>query len=80
MKGSLVGNLCNKSLKSSGAGCRQLVSSSLSEGGNSAWLLGAAATWDQKPVVQTHNLSRETKKLDIYVKSYDCLMLATNET
>lgn len=42
--------------------------------------LGADATWDQRPVAQAHYVSGETRTVDIYMKSYDFLMLATNVT
>lgn len=41
---------------------------------------GADATWDQRPVAQAHYVSGETRTVDIYMKSYDFLMLATNVT
>lgn len=56
------------------------MSPGLSEGDSFCSTPGAGAVWHQRPVAQACSLSRGTRKLDIYVKSYDFQMLATNAT
>lgn len=56
------------------------MSPGLSERGSFCLIPGAGAIWHQKPIAQACNLSRETRKLDIYMKSYDFWILATNAT